>query len=745
MLARPVVLAALWGLAGCGGASRPPNVLLVTLDTTRADALGCYGGAQAQTPTVDALAARGVRFARAYTVTPLTIPAHSSIFTGLYPPRHGVRDNGDFFLGDDAVTLAERLRESGYATMASVGAEVTSHHWGFAQGFDAFYDDMGNTDDEKNRWRVERRGDAVVDDALGWLDTHLGQEPPVFAWVHLFDAHHPYEPPEEARARVPGRPYLAEVSYADSQVARLLEKLRERGVDENTWVIVAADHGEGMGSHGESMHGVLLYDATTHVPLIVRPPGGAEPRVVDTPVSLVDLAPTVLSLAGAPAFPVADGRDLSGVLRGGEGDATRTVYAESLYAWHHYGWAPQKALVDQTHKLIDSTTPELYAKDDAQERDDLAQKDAARLGAMRTSLGELAGRLEPQNTSERAALSPDRVAQLEALGYLTASSEAAPTGDLPDPVRRLPVLKKGEEARRAVQSGDFVGARAAAEAALTEEPGLQDTRLLLATILLRLGEDEAATAALAEAEARQPSSGARSLQGFLLMKQGRYELAADRFADALALDGYLSQAWTGYLHALLISGDMPRLAAEVARARTRVPDAPVVLGMEGVLLAMKGDPGLARMKLEESIRREPTQPFLHHALGQALRRQGEPLAAETALLEEVEAHGPAIASRRVLVELYAEQKRYEEQLAQLAVIRAHEPPFPPTLHSVAQAEFNLGRYDAARADVDACLAVDPAYAGCAMLLANVLKKQGHDAEAQAAFERALALRGQAPR
>ena len=176
--------------------TRPPdNILIITLDTTRADRLGCYGHPAGATPNLDALAERGARFDRAYTVTPLTIPAHSSLMTGLLPPRHGVRDNGDYFLSETADTLAERLSAGGYRTMASVGAEVTSHHWGFAQGFSAYFDDLdrGSTD---NRWRVERPGREVVDDALGWL-ADQDSAAPWFAWVHLFDAHHPYTPPAE--------------------------------------------------------------------------------------------------------------------------------------------------------------------------------------------------------------------------------------------------------------------------------------------------------------------------------------------------------------------------------------------------------------------------------------------------------------------------------------------------------------------------------------------------------------------
>lgn len=724
--------------------ARAPNLLLVTLDTTRADAIGAYGNPRAKTPTLDRLAAEGVKFTRAYTVTPLTIPAHSSLFTGMFPPRHGVRDNGDFFLGEDAHTLAEALKARGYATMASVGAEVTSHHWGFAQGFDTFYDDMGEQD-EDNRWRVERRGDAVVDDALGWLETAAPAETPWFAWVHLFDAHHPYQPPEPYASELAGRPYLGEVAFADAQLARIVAALEASGELGNTWIVALADHGESMGAHGEAMHGVLLYDATTHVPFLVRPPGGGAGREVATPVSLVDVAPTLLSLAGAPPLPVADGVDLSPVLRGdAEGDPARTVYAESLYAWHHYGWAPQKALVTDDHKLIDSTTPELYARADAGEREDLADREAGLLGQLRERLGALVAGMEPQaGTSDRVALSAERVAQLEALGYLAgeAGDADAPTDGLPDPVDRLPVLAKVERARQVLQSGDLPGARAAVEQVIAEEPGLAEPRMMLAQILLQQKELDAALAVLREADARHPGSQGKAMMGIVHLQRGETDEALGLFEEALATDPYLGMAWTPLLHTLYLKGDLPRLGEALARARTHVPDLPAVLALEGAALAMRRDYGAAELKLVEALRREPGQPFANHALGLVYQARGDAPAAEAAFLEEVRLYPPALPARRGLVEMYAQEKRYDEQLAQLAVIREVEPPSAATVHSVAQALFNLKRYDEADRAVADCEALAPAYPGCAMLKANVLKKLGRDAEAEAAYRRALALVG----
>ncbi len=728
-----------------GGCAPPrPNFLLVTLDTTRADAIGAWSGRAGVTPHLDALAGEAVRFDRAYSVTPLTIPAHSSIMTGLYPPRHGVRDNGDYFLGDDADTLAERLAGSGYRTAAAVAAEVTSHHWGFAQGFDAFFDDMGAT--QRDRWRVSRPGGAVVDDALGWL----GGQPadaPWFLWVHLFDAHAPYEPPEPYAARFPGDPYRGEVAYADSQVGRLLDALAARADYDHTWIVVVADHGEGLGEHGEATHGVLLYDPTVHVPLIVRPPGGRA-AVVSTPTSLVDLVPTLLTLAGLPASGL-DGRNLVPQLRGDPPDPSesdRDVYAESLYAWHHYGWAPQRALIGGVDTLIDSTTPELYAAADRRQGADLAPADPARVAARRVRLEALYAGLAPAGTAHATDLSADQRAQLEALGYVTGDVPAPegplPAG-LPDPRTHLASLGRVDAARQAVQRGDLTDARAQLEAVLVAEPGLADPQLLLAQVLLRLGELDAAEARLRALDAAHPGAGPRTLLGSLVLQRGRPAEAVEVLRSALETDPYLLSAWIPYLHALLAVSD-PSFGAEVARARAALPTSTEIGGLAAFAAAIRGDVATAAPLVDAALAANPNQPLLHHARGLVLAAAGKPNEAEASFDEEVRLFPPAVASRRERVKIYADERRYEEQLAELAFLGTLQPGDPATLHSEAQALFNLGRYPEADRVVAECRSVAPTYAGCAMLEANVLDKMGRAAEAQRAYRRALGLAGQAP-
>lgn len=732
----------------------PANVVLFTLDTTRADALSIYGNTVAKTPALAALAGEGTRFSRAFTVTPLTIPAHASIFTGLFPPRHGVRDNGDFFLADSAVTLAERLQAAGYATFASVGAEVTSHHWGFAQGFDEFDDDMGERPEGgRNRWAVERRGDAVVDDALAWLGQNGKGEKPFFSWIHLFDAHHPYRPPEPFATEFAQQPYLGEVSYLDSQVGRVVDWLKSNQHLDDTLIIAVGDHGEGLGSHGEAMHGVLVYNATTRVPLVIRPPGGqAEPGFVHFPVSLVDITPTVLSYAGLAAVEGIDGIDLRPWVQTRLDAAPdledRAVVAEALYGFHHYGWAPQRALITRQRKLIDGAKPQLYAREDLDEVRDLSATEpggtaelSARIRAIYTAF------VPSQGVAAQAEQSAERMAQLEALGYVSSSSEASGEGwddGLPDPVEHLPSLREMERARGALQKGDLAEAETAARALLEHEPGLVEAQSLMANILARQGRIDEALAAFQAIDEAHPGSTPKAAMGTLLLQRGDFPGAVAQLSAALDIDPYLSTAWVAYLNALFLSGDLERLGEELARARQNVPTLPAVGAMDGVLRVTRGDFNGAEPLLRAALASDPLIPFVNLSLGLVASARELPNEAEAFFLEEISVAPPALAARRSLVTLYAGQKRYADQLAQLVEIARLAPTDVLTAHAIAQALHNLKRYPEALGAVDHCLDLTPNNAHCMMLKANVLGALGRKAEADAAYQAALKMAERAP-
>ena len=414
-----VLLAAMAGCAD-GRAVAPEGLLIITLDTTRADRLPTYGYQSAVTPAIDRLAGGGVRFDRAVSVAPLTLTAHTSLFTGLYPPHHGVRDNSDAPLAPaQASTLAEVFHARGFRTAAFVGSMVLGVDRGLSRGFDVY-------DDGRDRGAAPRRrpGSTVVDRADAWIDRLAGR--PFFLWVHLYDVHAPQTPTAPVGPRT-GDAYEDAIAYVDAQVGRLLETLDRDHRFATTAIILAGDHGESLGEHGEREHGIFLYEGALHIPLIVDVPGSNDAgRRVPQVASLVDIAPTVRELFRLPAAET-DGVSLVPALRGAA-LPKRFVYAESMYA-RRFGWSPLRMVRDERYKYIDAPRRELYDLDeDPFETRNVSADRPSIVAAMRAKLEAFA---EPLSNRPASGPSADTRA-LEALGYI-ARAPAAPSVGLVDP------------------------------------------------------------------------------------------------------------------------------------------------------------------------------------------------------------------------------------------------------------------------------------------------------------------------
>jgi arylsulfatase A-like enzyme len=427
LLLLALLLAVIPAISACGGRSGPPDdaphLLVITLDTARADRFSYTGASPVRTPAIDALAAEGTVFLQAVSPAPVTLPAHASLFTGRLPPGHGVRNNGTYRLPEEAVTLAEILRDRGYRTGAFVGAAVLAARYGLHQGFD-HYDDAMDLRRSTGLY-ADRRGETVVEAALKWLAAQPAG--PTFAWVHLFDPHMPYDPPEAERALHPDSPYDAEIAYSDRVIGWLLDGYRELGLAEEAVIVFTSDHGESLGEHGEMTHGVFLYDSTLRVPLIIRLPGRAGGGKITGQVSLMDLLPT---LAGPMAFPIPDGldgRDLGPLLEGGELDPA-PAYSETLLPLENHGWFAQRGLRTERWKLISGPTTEIYDLEaDPGEENDLAASEAGRAGEL-TRILEAKSRT--QAVASRLEMDESTMDQLRALGYL-----AAPAGPRPSSAR----------------------------------------------------------------------------------------------------------------------------------------------------------------------------------------------------------------------------------------------------------------------------------------------------------------------
>lgn len=414
------------GVAGDG--ARPRNILLITLDTTRADRIGSYGYAGANTPVLDAIARDGARFADATAAAPITGPSHAAMFTGLYPGRHAVRDNVTTPLPEDATTVAEVLSGAGFETAAFIGAFVLDRPYGFAQGFTTF--DSGFTRVESGtEANTQRRADAVMNDAISWVD-RLQPGTPFFAWVHLYDPHTPYD-----------GGYDAEIALVDREIGRLIERLRGRGMYDDTIVMAIADHGEGLGDHGEDEHGVFLYDSVLRVPWVARGPGVKAGTVIDAQARGVDLFPTLLEAAGQPVPDGLDGVSVWPLLQGDTRADAPASYAESYYPKLHWGWSELRAIRADGYKAIDAPRPELYnLRDDPGELNNLYASQQALADRM---IAE-AQRLDRDMRGGEAVVvaEPDRetMERLRSLGYVGAMASGPAAGGEergPDPKDRI--------------------------------------------------------------------------------------------------------------------------------------------------------------------------------------------------------------------------------------------------------------------------------------------------------------------
>lgn len=441
------LIAVLGSLVGCGpgdGTKDRWNVLLVTFDTTRADRIGCYGNERIRTPTLDGLAADGVRFARALSAVPITAPSHSTILTGRYPVAHGVRDNGLFVLGEDELTLAEILRREGYATAAAVGAFPVTARFGFEQGFDefddhltgAFENHLGERTVPKERLFFDERRAAQVNEALlPWLSEQAGDESPFFAWVHYFDPHQPFEPAPPYDQLYADDLYDGEIAYADSRLGFLLDHLESLGELDRTLVVMTADHGEGLGEHGELTHAVLAYNSTLHVPLIVRPPAGLSEEakvtpgtVVDDWVGTIDIVPTILELLDVRRPDDLQGRSLVPLWQSESATSPRRRYAENLSPRLGHGWGELRVLFDGPMKYIHGPRPELYdLEQDPGELHDLIGERPEEAERMRRVLEGFIGRHAVAGASKVETLDEETRKRLESLGYLHGGSSGGQT------------------------------------------------------------------------------------------------------------------------------------------------------------------------------------------------------------------------------------------------------------------------------------------------------------------------------
>jgi arylsulfatase A-like enzyme/Tfp pilus assembly protein PilF len=601
---------------GCGNSinseyrSAPnSNVLLITIDTLRADHVGVYGAGGEATPMMDRLAQHGVRFSTAISPAPLTLPAHASIFTGLNPPRHGVRHNGLFALSEDQNTLAEHFQDAGYQTAAIVGAIVLADSYGLGQGFD-FYHDRDFTKRAGLGGYVERRATDVTDRALEWLRS---AQRPYFLWVHYYDPHRDFEPPPPYSENPD--PYAGEVRYVDAEIERLLDGLAFPKMLDNTLVVLTADHGESLGEHGENAHAYTLYDASLRVPLLLAGPGVPVDQVVDNIAGLIDIAPTLLRLTGLESLGKIDGVDLTARWRNSNVANRTSVYSETLAPRLDHGWAPLHSVRTERHRYVRAPRPELYDLSvDPDEEFNLLESGSGATDLDRNRLDAvISAALSKAIDTPVREIDPQTRQQLADLGYELTDS---PHETGLDPKDGLPLKHKFEDAKTAFIEGNLEKASALVTEVLAQSPRSADAHALLGRIRSRQEQFESALAEAQQAVALAPNNANhRASYAMIALHQGHTSLAVEQLRAGIALDTNIAALHIGLLWVKASGGNLEAAAAHEKRALELAPGDVQTLTSIGTLWNQLGQPAHAFAAFERAHALEPNLQWLNLELG----------------------------------------------------------------------------------------------------------------------------------
>ena len=689
-----VVAAAVWFFTSrasppvTSGACRGCNVLLITIDTLRADRVGAFGGPAGLTPSLDRLASEGLQLTRAYSAAPLTLPAHASILTATSPPVHGLRTNGLFRLGPSIPTLATILKGAGYRTGAFVGSFVLDARFGLNRGFDEYDDRYGEKHAGDPTEGAERRGEDVIKPALAWINGSASPQPsvpspqspssqavaaspqplapsPWFAWVHLYDPHEPYRAPEPYASQ--HEPYDAEVAYTDAMVGRLLAGLPPGALD-RTVILMAADHGESLGEHGERTHGVFAYDVTMRVPWIVWTPGRRH-ALSDALVRLIDLAPTTLDLVGVGSPPEFEGRSIVPSV-GGRAQEIPGAYFEAMDANLTRNWAPLTGLVSQTYKLIDLPIPEVYdLASDPQETTNLFSREPERARTLSALLRGLVAGFHGRGTAaEKTTLNAEARQRLQALGYVAAIADRAGRRytDADDPKALIGAANDLQRALATFNAGSPDEAMSQARAIVRAHPGFVTAYGVIASMQRDTGDLGGAIATLED-----------------VVRRG-----ADQ-SVMVVLAGYLQEA-----------GALDRSIALLEAVLAAHPDYADAYNSLGVAYSRLGRHVDARAAFEQVLQLDPTSATAYENLGVDDLGVGN-LGAAAEDLGRALAIDPRLArAHNALAAVYLRQRREADAIAEWRLALDIEPKLYDALYNLGTTLWDSGRRDDARAYLD---------------------------------------------
>jgi tetratricopeptide (TPR) repeat protein len=666
---------------------RSAPVVLISVDTLRADHLPAYGYADVATPHLDALRRDSILFSNAYAHVPLTLPSHVSLFTGLLPPQNGVRDNIGYSLAPPIETLASYLKKAGYATGGAVSSILLARATGIARGFDFYEDEIEPTAPGQSLGRVQRDGGRTLDRLRGWIEKTPGEK--LFAFLHLFEPHTPYEPPEPYKSRYPVA-YDGEIARADEIVGDFLQLLKSRGLYEKAIIVFLSDHGEGLNDHGEEEHGVLLYREVIRVPLFLKlPRSGRAGETVAAPVAMTDVFPTIAAALGmeAPA-----GLPGSSLLAGGDAAGSRRVYSETLYPRLHLGWSDLASLEDERYQYIEAPRPELYDMvADPQEKKDLSAELTPAFRSMRLELSRLPRALQAPGASD-----PERVKKLAALGYISATSSNLSSARLPDPKDRVGAVEKLKTGFGHLQAGRYAQAAPVFRELLAEDPGMTDVWGMLAQADARLGDEKEALQALQQSARLSPSPEALLSLAEFFLETGQYDLA--RKHALLAGESGAADTHEALARIAVAAGDWATAESEAAAAQKESPESRSPRLILARVKKARGDlaGALAELEAARNLSEKEKQPpliSLSYLRGDVLARLGRLAEAEAAFREEIRDFPASPPAWTGLAMLYASQGKADQALETLGALAGLRTP--EALYAAARTYEILGDRDSA--------------------------------------------------
>ncbi len=727
-------------LIACGctqGPEPPPEIVVITIDTLRADRLGCYGHEGGLTPNLDRLAAGGVRFADASAPTPVTLPSHTTLFTGRYPSTTGVRDNGTFVVPDEEVTLAEVLGDAGYDTAAVVASYPLQSRYGLDQGFARYDDQLPGADASTSAgFFPERDAFTVTERALEvWKGMEGGRR---FLWVHYFDPHAPYAAPEPFASRHE-HPYDAEVAFVDEQVGRLLARLELRP---DALVVVTSDHGEGLGEHGELTHGVFLYQTTMQVPLLIWSPGRVpQDTVIDDPVGLVDLAPTVAGLAGAQGLGELDGADLRRLLAGGPPPARRPIYGESFIPRFAYRFSELHMWREGSLKWIEGPEPELYdVAVDPAEAENLAEQEQSAGARMAFDLGEF---IDGQDSDAvaRAMGSVDESSReaLLALGYMSAGGDVQSDGEQGrNPMAMATYIREYDRALGLLGPRPEEGL-ALLRTLIEQAPENYMARMHTATAFLRLGRSEEAERELESLVEQAPGYGAgRMLYAEVLGARGELDRAVEQYERAIAVTPRLAEPRYQLARLLERHGRAPE-AVEACRAAVELePDNDLVVA--GYRRMTLGAPAIQLKSFTRLVERFPDSAALAAELGWVLRDAGDPDGARREAERAASLVPQHVGGALLSGELLLDQGQLDAATAHFRKTVETHPRSPRAHYGLGRVLAVTGRLAEAEESFESALEFDPELVEVYTFRAGILERQGSRAAAETLYRQALEIR-----